>query len=188
MRVTATIFILAFIILLPATMWAQVDSLGKIDTLYADIAKINETNWSVTFSFANDEPIIGLTLPFKMTSGLNRIVADSIVYTPGKVDNFAYKNLKVDTAIQCATIALIANLSPTNIKLAPYCGPFATVYISSLEDKPIEKLNIDTTTTHPNNSLMAIADQLTGTPPDTVRVAFSKTTIIPVFVIREPKK
>jgi len=188
MKIKAKILMLTFIICFPLAALAQVDSLGKMDTLYADIAKIDDYNWSVTFTLANDEQIIGLSLPFKMTAGLNRIVADSIVYAKGKVDHFDYKNLKVDTAIQCATIGLIANLGPTRNQLAPGNEPFATVYVSSLEDKPIEKLTIDTTTTHPNNSLMAIADQTQGIPPDTVRVETSKTTIIPVFVVREPKK
>jgi len=178
----------ALLFLLPLTALAQVDSLGKTDTLYADIAKIDDANWSVTFSYVNDEHVIALSVPFKMTAGLNRIVADSIVYTEGKVDNFAYKGFRVDTAIQCVTLGLIANLGPTNNKLAPGNNQFATVYISSLEQKPIEKLNIDTTTTSPNNSLMIIADQLQGIPPDTVRVPMTKTTIIPAFIVREPKK
>ena len=188
MRFTAKIFILTAVLVLPLSAFAQVDSLGKTDTLFADIAKLNDANWTVTLSLVNDEPLIGLSLPFRITAGLNRVVVDSVVYLKGKVDNFAYKNMRVDTAIQCATIGLIANLGPTNNQMAAGKGPFATLYISSLEDKPIEKLSIDTTTTHPNNSLMVIADQLQGTPPDTVRIEMSKTTIIPVFVVHEPKK
>ncbi|MBN1212351.1 MAG: hypothetical protein JXA92_07215 [candidate division Zixibacteria bacterium] len=206
MKFTAKILILAFIFLLPLSALAQVDSLGKTDTLYADIAKLNETTWTVTLSFVNDEPLIGMALPFRLTAGLNRIVVDSVVYggvavkhdkdsdilftggTSRGVDQFAYKNMRVDTAIQCVTLGLIANLGPTKNQLSAGSGPIATLFVSSLEDKPIEKLNIDTTTTHPNNSLMVIADQLQGTPPDTVRIEMSKATIIPAFVVREPKK
>ena len=182
------IAVTALLLMFPLAAFAQVDSLGKTDTLYADIAKIDDANWSVTFSYLNDEAVIAMSVPFKMTAGLNRIVADSIVYAPGKVDNFSYKGFRVDTAIQCVTMGLIANLGPTDNKLEPGDGPFATVYISSLEEKPIEKLHIDTTTTSPNNSLMIIADQLQGVAPDTVRVSLEQTTIIPVFVVREPKK
>ena len=188
MKFTAKILILAAILILPLSALAQVDSLGKTDTLYADISKLNETNWSVTLILVNDEPLIGMSLPFRMTAGLNRIVVDSVVYVKGKVDHFTYKNMRVDTAIQCVTIGLIANLGPTKNQLVPGKGAIATLYVSSLEDKPIEKLNVDTTTTHPNNSLMVIADYIQGTPPDTVRIEASKTTIIPVFVVREPKK
>ncbi|MFZ5979220.1 MAG: hypothetical protein ACOYVF_01175 [Candidatus Zixiibacteriota bacterium] len=189
MKLTGKIIsVAALMFLFPLAAFAQVDSLGKLDTLYADVAKIDDANWTVTFSYINDESVIALSLPFKITAGLNRIVADSIVYAAGKVDSFAYKGFRVDTAIQCITLGLIANLGPTKNKLAPGSGPFATVYISSLEQKPIEKLKIDTTTTSPNNSLMIVADQLQGVPPDTVRVPMSQTTIIPAFLVREPKK
>jgi hypothetical protein len=206
MRFTAKILILTAVLILPLSAFAQVDSLGKTDTLYADIAKLNDANWTVTLSLVNDEPLIGLSLPFRITAGLNRVVVDSVFYggvsvkndkehniiftgaTSRGIDKFAYKNIRVDTAIQCATIGLIANLGPTENQLQAGSGPIATLFISSLEDKPIEKLSIDTTTTHPNNSLMVIADQLQGTPPDTVRIEMSKATIIPVFIVREPKK
>ncbi len=164
-----------------------VDKFGKADTVYAEIAKIDPTNWSITISCTNDESIAALSVPLKMTAGLNRIVADSAVYTGGRCENFAYKAFRADTAIQCVLVGMIANIGPTRNKLKPGTGRLATIYVSSLEDKPIEKLAVDTTTMHPNNSLMAVADALQGEPPDTTRVDRKDIEIIPVFVTRQSK-
>jgi hypothetical protein len=121
-----------------------------------------------------------------MTAGLNRIVADSAIYTGGRVDHFAYKGFRADTAIQCVTLGLLANMGPSKNKLEPGQGRLVTVFVSSLEQKPIEKLVVDTTTTNPNNSLMVVAGMITP-DGDTVAMADSKQrTIRPhFFVIKE---
>jgi hypothetical protein len=166
---------------------AQTDPFGKPDTVYAEVAMINSNTWTITVSYTNDENIVGLAIPLKMTAGLNRIVADSAIYTGGRAAHFSYLGFRPDTAIQCITLGMIANLAPTNKTLAPGSGRVVTVYVSSLEDKPIETLEVDTTTTNPNNTLMAIADSLQGTAPDTTRIIdMSQRTIVPAFVFRRP--
>ncbi|MEW6050846.1 MAG: hypothetical protein AB1644_07275 [Candidatus Zixiibacteriota bacterium] len=181
---------LILLVVLAGTAMVQagpVDKFGKADTVYAEIASINPTNWSITISYSNDESVLALSVPLKMTAGLNRIVADSAVYTGGRCDHFAYKAFRADTAIQCVLVGMIANIGPTKNKLKPGTGRLATIYVSSLEDKPIEKLAVDTTTMHPNNSLMAVADALQGEPPDTTRVDRKDIEIIPVFVAKQSK-
>lgn len=180
-----SIIALMFFALIPGLASAQIDSLGTTDTLYATLAKINPTNWSVTFSYTNDEEVVGFAIPIKLDAGLNRIVADSITFSD-RIANWDYKSFRPDTAIQCVTIGMIANLSREYKILAPGSGPLATVYISSMEKKPIEKLSIDTTTTSPNNTLMVVADMVQGTPPDTVRLSVFATKIRPVWVVQEP--
>lgn len=171
---------------LPIIASAQLDSIGVLDTAYAEINQIDEMNWTVTLSYSSDADIIGLSFPFKISAGLNRIVADSIVYD-ARVADFAYKNMRADTAIQCFTVGLIANLSAGNAMLRPGSGKIATIYISSTEAKPIEALTIDTTTTYPNNTLMAAANIIQGTPPDTVTITHTQQRILPAFVIRKSK-
>ena len=61
-----------------------------------------------------------------------------------------------DTSIQCVTLGMIASLSPTPRKLTAGSGRVATVFVSSLEQKPIENLSIDTTLTRPGNRLMSV--------------------------------
>ena len=118
-----------------------------------------------------------------MTAGLNRIVADSAIYTGGRVEHVAYKGFRPDTAIQCVTLGLLANLGPTQNTLTPGQGRLVTVFVSSLEDKPIEKLAVDTTTTHPNNSLMVIAAQVTP-KGDTIQIQeHIQREIRPHFVV-----
>lgn len=182
-----SILVLTLFCLLPGIVSAQIDSLGTQDTLYATLSRINETNWSVTFSYTNDEEIVGFAIPVRLDAGLNRIVADSVMFSD-RVADWDYKSFRPDTAIQCVTIGMVANLSKVYKVLEPGSGPLATMYISSMEKKPIEKLTIDTTTTSPNNTLMAIADMIQGTPPDTVRLSVFATKIRPVWVIREAKK
>jgi len=188
-------------VLLPAAIWSQtegkttpakpevrlVDSLGVVDTMFAEIGKVNENTWSVAFSYFCDEEVVGFSVPFTYKSKLNRLVADSAKFSD-KVSGWDYKSFRVDTAIQTVTIGLIANITSAPKALLPGRQPLFTVYVSSLEGKPIEQLGIDTTTTHPGNILMAVADMIQGTPPDTVRLSPLATKIYPVWMVTEPKK
>ncbi len=185
MTKTAKFFLFASaLLLLPIVASAQVDSFGNIDTLYAELTKIDDQNWSITVSLTNDEPVVGLAIPFKMTAGPVRIVADSAIYTGGRVETFAFKNYRADTTIQCVTLGMIANLGPTHNVLKPGNGRLVTIFVSSLDGSTIDKLTIDTTTTSPNNSLMVIADQFQGA--DTIQsVDRERMKIYPVFVIKE---
>jgi len=175
------------LLLLPVMSLAQTDPFGAPDTIYADLAKIDDFHWSITISCFNDETVIGVAVPFKMEAGLNKIVADSAIYTGGRIAeaNWAYPGFRPDTAIQCVTLGMIANLGPTENKLEPGTGRLVTVFVSSLEDKKIENLTIDTTTTHPSNYLMMIVDRLQGEPPDTTALEFNDRQIVPAWVVRE---
>ncbi len=177
------------VLLLPAVVSAQVDYFGTMDTLYAEVAKINDHNWTITISCTNDEAIVGLSVPLKMTAGLTKVVADSAAYTGGRVEKFAYKGFRPDTAIQSVMLGMVANLGPTNNVLAPGKGRLVTVFVSSLDDKPIEKLVVDTTTLYPNNSLLMMAEKSQlKEDQDTVPPHLSKKLeIVPVFVAREAK-
>jgi hypothetical protein len=164
------------------------DAYGTLDTVYAEVTKLDNLNWAIKVSYAGDANIIGLSLPFKFSSGINRIVADSVHYSPTVAD-FAYKTMRADTAIQCVTVGLIANIGPgPKQMLKPGTEPVVTIYISSIEDKPLDQLTIDTTTTYPNNTLMAAADMLQGTPPDTIRLTHLEQRILPAFVLTKPKQ
>ena len=174
-------------LLAPMFASAQVDHFGVVDTIYADVAKLDDFNWTITVSYTNDQSVVGLSVPLKMTAGLNRIIADSAVYTGGRVEKFSYKGFRADTAIQCVMLGMIANLGPTQIVLPSGNGRLVTVFVSSVENKPIEKLVVDTATLHPNNSLLVIADRSQLEPKaDTVPVHMSKKLeIIPAFVARQ---
>ncbi len=189
MKPTAKLLTLLIILAVaPLTVLAQTDKFGKVDTVYADIAKINDKSWTVTISYTNDEGVVALSVPLKLTAGLNRIVADSVVYTGGRVENWDFKRMRTDTAIQCVTIGMLSDMGPRKKWLTPGSGRLVTLFVSSLEDKPIEKLAVDTTTTSPSNSLECVADMIQGTPPDTTRITDrTKREIRPAFVVRYPK-
>lgn len=187
-RLISQLPIIALALLAPIVATAQTDPFGKIDTVYAELSRIDSNVWTITVSYTNDEPVVGLSVPLKYNAGLVKLLADSAVYAGGRVEKFAYPGFRVDTAIQCFTLGMIANLGPTQNRLEPGSGRLVTVYLSSIDDLPIKKLVVDTTTTHPSNSLLVMTDSVIGTPPDTVRVAFEKRSIIPAFVVRQSKK
>ncbi len=66
-------------------------------------------------------------------------------------------------------------------------GRLVTVFVSSIDKEPIEKLAVDTITLYPNNSLMVVADQSElGKITDTVPTHVSKKReIYPAFVVRQ---
>jgi len=183
-------FLIVTLIIISAfsTAFGQSDKYGKVDTVYADLARVDDYHWTVTISITNDEALVGLSIPFRMTAGLNRITADSASYAGGRVEDFTYPGFRCDTAIQCVTLGMIANLGPTHKRLEPGSGRLVTVFISSLEDKVIEKLVVDTTTTHPSNSLMVITDTMQGEPPDTFRIPQTEREVIPAWVVRYEKE
>jgi len=184
------VFLIAVLLMVPAVVSAQIDQFGTLDTVYADLDKINDMTWTVTVNYVNDQRIAGLTVPLKIDAGkMNRIVADSAIYTGGRVDQFAFKGFRADTSSQCVTLGMIANLGPTRISLPPGAGRLVTVFISSLDGKPIESLTVDTTTTSPANSLMTVADHIQGDGPnDTLPFTErDKMQIYPAFVVRHAK-
>jgi hypothetical protein len=181
---------LTCLLLLPLASQAGQDRFGAVDTIYADVAVINSTTATVTLSYFNDENVVGLQIPFKMDAGMNKIVADSAIYTGGRVAEakWAYPGFRPDTAIQCVLLGMIANVGPTDHKLAPGIGRLVTVFISSLEGKNIDNFTIDTTTVSRGVSLMAVADMVQGNPPDSVKMTGIERQIKPAWVIRYAKK
>ena len=185
MKPTLTAVACAVIMLtVPVFVSAQVDHFGKPDTVYAEVAKIDDHNWTITISCTNDEPVAGLAVPLKMTAGLTKIVADSAIYTGGRVEKFAYKAFRADTSIQCVLLGMVANLGPTDNTLSPGKGRLATVFVSSRDKESIEKLAVDTTTLQPNNSLMLVADRIQlSKQGDSIPPELSeKLQIVPAFV------
>jgi hypothetical protein len=172
--------------MIPVVAMAQTDHIGKPDTIYADIAKIDDNNWSVTVSYTNDESVVGLSVPLKLDAGTTKILADSAVYTGGRVEEFAYKGFRPDTAVQAVLLGMIATLSSASVVLPAGSGRLVTVFVSSQDGKAIEKLYVDTTTLYPSNSLLVVADHTELTVEgDSVPPQLDKRReIIPVFVAR----
>lgn len=183
------LLIMTVLIVLPGLVSAQVDNFGVLDTLYAELNKIDSHNWSITVLYSNDQSVVGMSVPLKISAGDNRIVGDSAIYSGGRVEDFAVKTFRADTAIQCVTMGMIANMGPSNKTLLPGKGRLLTIFVSSLEGKPIEKLSVDTTTTSPNNSLLVIADRYQGgEKPDTIKHEDRKLLEIrPAFKVIMPK-
>jgi len=161
------------------------DHFGKPDTVFAEINMIDDYQASVTISYWNDEDIVGLAVPFKMSDDLNKLVADSAIFAGGRIDDWSYKGFRADTAIQAVTLGMIANIGASDYKLTSGSGRIVTVFISSLEDKKIKNLVIDTTTTYPGNYLMTIVDMFRGT--DSTLIDIDDREFTPIWVIRKSK-
>lgn len=165
---------------------AENDPFGVPDTVWADVARIDENTMTVTISYFNDQDVVGLAVPLHFEAGANQIVADSAVYTGGRIAEaeWVYPGFRPDTAIQCVTLGMIANLGPTDYKLMPGKGRLVTIFISSLEDKKIEAFTVDTTTTFPANHLMVIVHRSQGEPPFEVRIEMHDRELYPVWIVR----
>lgn len=187
--ITASLLLMIMLVL-PSIGSAQIDKFGELDTLIVESAKIDDMNWSLTVQLWNDENIEGLSIPLKIKDGLNKIVADSVIFAEGRAEQFSLKKFRCDTTIQCVTLGLVANLGPTKKMITAGKGRIATIFVSSLEDKPIENLEVDTTTTHPNNTLMAITSRFQGKDlTDTIPITEHKIReILPAFVFIKPEK
>jgi len=190
MKLIKTILIvLAALSVMSAAGFAQVDHMGKTDTVFADLTKISDNSWSITINVTNDENILGLSVPLKISGSNVKVVADSASYVGGRIEHFAYKGFRPDTAIQCIMLGMIANLGPTDNKLTPGSGRLVTIFVSSLKGEAIEKLSVDTTTLSPDNSLMIVADAADlpeGT--DTIpKHLDTRLEIYPAFVARVSK-
>lgn len=187
MRPTLAITAILLLALLPLAASAQIDSFGKPDTIFAELARVDQQTWTVTISITNDEWIDALSLPFIMDAGKTRIVGDSAVYTGGRVDEFDFKGFRADTAVQCVTMGLMANMGPGQNGLPPGDGRVVTVFVSTIDDEPLINLNVDSTTTQPTNSLMMMAQRIQpGNPPDTIPdERFDDLRIIPVLVVKK---
>lgn len=174
------------LLILTAPTWAQVDEFGQVDTLVVETAKIDDLHWSINISVINDESLIAMSVPLKISSGLNQIVADSCIYTGGRVEHFNIRAFRADTAIQCVTLGMMASLAGGDVSLAPGRGRIATIFVSSLIDEPITDLTVDTTTTQPNNTLEMIADSVqNGQKMELTVETMKKRKIVPVFVARK---
>jgi len=182
--IAKTLVYLTCLAAMPLAVQAQQDRFGALDTVYADVTRLNDFTMTVTISYFNDENVVGLQIPFKMDAGLNKVVADSAVYTGGRIAEakWAYPGFRADTSIQCVTLGMIANIGPSDNKLIPGNGRLATVFVSSIEDKKIEKLTVDSTTVSRGVSLMAVADMYQG--KDTLNVEMTERHIKPFWVVR----
>jgi|CXWL01.1.fsa_nt_gi hypothetical protein len=161
------------------------DPFGAVpDTVYAEINRIDKSNWSVTITVFNDAPLAGLQIPLRYKGGNIQLVADSAVFSGSRVSDWDMNGFRCDTAIQALRLMMIANIGPTQKKLIPGSGRVATIFISSLEDEPVENLIIDTTTISDLN-LLFVADinQTKNGKPVTVDPA--KREIRPAWVVRK---
>ena len=83
--INKTLTCLTCLVLLPFLAQAQNDPFGVPDTVWADVARIDSHTMTITISYFNDEYVVGLAIPLKMDAGVNKIVADSAVYTGGRI-------------------------------------------------------------------------------------------------------
>lgn len=179
------ITIIALVMMLPIVALGQKDAFGKQDSLFADLSKVDDYNWKIDISFVNDEWVEAFSIPLKLMAGDTRVQGDSAIFTGSRIEQFDYKGFRADTAIQCVTLGLVANLGPNQKSLPPGRGRIVTIFVSSPDKEPIKSLNIDTTFTRPNNKLMVIVKRIQpGEPPDTIGLdRESDKQIFPVWVV-----
>lgn len=182
------ITLIAMVCLLPAVAMGQKDAFGKPDSLFANLSRVDDHNWKIDISFVNDEWVEALSIPLQLIGGDTRLRGDSAIFTGGRIEKFDYKGFRADTAIQCVTLGLVANLGPNQNTLPPGTGRLVTIFVSS-PDGPIKDMTVDTTLTKPNVRLLVIAKRIQpGEPPDTIgHDREDEKQIIPVWVVTKPE-
>lgn len=165
---------LAILLLFSASLTAQQDPFGKIDTIYAEVYNIDNRNWGVNISMVNDEEILALSIPLTFTAEKTRVIADSTIFKGGVVEDFRVKHARVDTSTQCVTLGLINDIGVSIPPVPPGKGRVATIFVSSPDGKDIKILKVDTTTTPPGNTFQIVKPQTDA--------------IIPAFVVKTSEK
>jgi hypothetical protein len=183
------ITIITLVLLLPIVALGQKDAFGKPDSLFADLSRVDDYNWKIDISFVNDEWVEALSIPLRLMAGKTRVRGDSAIFTGGRIEKFDYKGFRADTAIQCVTLGLVANLGPNQKSLPPGRGRIVTIFVSSPDKEPIKDMTVDTTFTRPNNKLLVIVKRIQpGEPPDTIGLdRETEKQIIPVWVVTKPE-
>ena len=186
MKTAANVVIcLTVLLILPMIVSAQTAKFGAPDTVYAEVARVNDNTFSITVSCFNDEDIVGIAVPLKMSADMVKVVADSAIYTGGRVEDWSYLGFRPDTAIQSVTLGMIASAGPQDKFITAGTGKLLTLYVSSPGGEKIDKLLVDTTTTDPGNRLMIIARRDPNTPHDSLTVEkYNERLMTPAWVIR----
>jgi len=168
--------ILAVIMLLvfSAGLMAQDDKYGKIDTVFAEPYQIDAKNWAVNVSMFNDEEIIAISIPLTFKAGKTAIVADSTIFKGGVAESFRVKHARIDTATQCVTIGLIADVGVSVPPIPPGKGRVATIFLSALDKSDFKLTMVDTVTTPPGNNLQLVKPPTEG--------------IVPAFIVKKEAK
>ena len=183
----------AVLIILGATTQAQVaDTLfGKNDTLYVDMTEIKSGQWSLGISYSNKNAITAISVPLKYNAGLAKLIADSAVYAGGRVETWAFKGFRCDTAIQVITLGMIANLGPSSKNvLNAGSGRLVTVFLHAADSLKPGPLVVDTCTSYPNNTLQTVGDFSNLNLKEGEKITaemVTKLTIAPAFMVRKEK-
>jgi len=162
------------LLVLSAGLMAQEDKYGKVDTIYAEPYQIDAKNWAINVSMFNDEEILAISVPLIFKAGKTAIVADSTIFKGGVAEEFRVKHARVDTAAQCVTIGLIADVGVSVPPIPPGKGRVATIFLSALDKSDFKLTYVDSTTTPPGNNLQLV------TPPT--------EGIVPAFIVKKEAK
>lgn len=189
----ARILLTAFCLLLAGATMSSAQAVdpefGKHDTIYVDIATIGPGHWSLTVNYANKAPMNGFSLPLKYNAGLAKLIADSAVFAGGRVESWAFKGFRCDTAIQVLTLGGIANLSRTTHNvLNAGSGRIATIFIHASDTAKMKPLAVDTCTSSPNNTIQAIGDFSNLNLKEGEQITADMMNylgVIPAFVVRK---
>ncbi|UCD93765.1 MAG: hypothetical protein JSU69_08305 [Candidatus Zixiibacteriota bacterium] len=166
---------IAILLLMSGNLLAQDDKYGEVDTLYAVSYPTEDgKTWAVDVSMFNDDSIMALSVPLTFSDGKNRVVVSSWSFEGTVVQDFRVKHVRVDTSTQCVTIGLINDVGVSVPPVPPGKGLIAKLFITSLDNKKIKSLKVDTTTTPPSNNLQFVKPPTEGIIPAFVSILQEK--------------
>lgn len=168
-----TVCFIAALCLMAGFATAQVDPLGKPDTVSLFIAPVAEGKWVISAHVWNDEELAALDIPLKYTAGMAKVMVDSVSFKGTRTEYFAQKNYQVDTAKQIMHFGGFAYMDPQKPPLAVGKGEVARIYFSIQSDKKPGPFAADTTT-YTNGSTMMLVDKNAKTIVPMLKIEYKK--------------
>jgi len=135
---------------------AQSDVFDAVDTVTLAVEELEKGKWVIIVSLMNDEELAAIDIPVRYTAGIAKVKLDSMTYSKGRIDFFAYKFETKDSLNQVVRFGGLAYLNPKNPPLEPGSGEIGRAYVSVHGDREPGPFGVDTITVPPNASLMLV--------------------------------
>jgi len=146
---------------------ARDDPFGIPDTLtIGSIEAEPNSSLSIPVFLFNDEQLMGMTIPLKLTGNITDITCDSIIFNPNRTENLDFVNALIDNDNKSFLLGIIPSLDSSQIHFEPDTGLLCEIFITigDVWDSEIETLT--TAQLPPFNTLKFVGDSITPFEPE----------------------
>jgi len=146
---------------------ARDDPFGIPDTLtIGSIEAEPNSSLSIPVFLFNDEQLMGMTVPLKLTGDLTNITCDSIIFNPNRTDNLDFVNALIDNDNKSFLLGIIPSLDSSQIHFEPDTGLLCEIFITIGDVWESEIETLTTAQLPPFNTLKFVGDSITPFEPE----------------------